>query len=163
MKKLILAIALVSLANAAWASSEPYGYPLVNPYEATVIGTPSLYMPKLPKEVPTKELFLNVFPQHQIPDIFWYQSQLKYSLVYQDKKAPLIFIIAGTGANYNSAKMIEMQKAFYQAGFHVISLPSPTHMNFIVTASSSGAPGNIIADAQGGGSSGFGSGSVCPS
>lgn len=148
MKKLILLIALVSLSTAAWASSEPYGYPLVNPYEATVIGTPSLYAAKLPEEVPVKHLKLTVFPQREIPDIFWYQDQLRYSLAYQRQKAPLIFMIAGTGANYNSAKMLDMQKAFYEAGFHVISLPSPTYMNFIVTASSTGVPGHIIYDTQ---------------
>jgi hypothetical protein len=34
-----------------------------------------------------------------------------------------------------------LQEAFYKAGFHVISLSSPTHPNFIVTASTSSVPG----------------------
>ena len=38
------------------------------------------------------------------------------------------------------------QKAFCQAGYHVISLPSPTHPNFIVAASSSGDPGHLVED-----------------
>ena len=40
-----------------------------------------------------------------------------------------------------------MQRAFYKAGFHVISLPSPTHSNFIVSASSTGVPGRVEDDA----------------
>jgi hypothetical protein len=44
--------------------------------------------------------------------------------------------------------MIFFQKVFYQAGFHVICLSSPTHMNFIATASETSLPGNIIADAR---------------
>jgi pimeloyl-ACP methyl ester carboxylesterase len=39
-----------------------------------------------------------------------------------------------------------MQKAFYQAGFHVISISSPTHPNFIVAASTSGVPGLLEED-----------------
>jgi hypothetical protein len=40
-----------------------------------------------------------------------------------------------------------MQKAFFQAGFHVVAISSPTHPNFIVAASSSGMPGDIRSDA----------------
>jgi hypothetical protein len=37
---------------------------------------------------------------------------------------------------------------FYQAGYHVICLSSPTHMNFIATASKTSLPGNILEDAR---------------
>jgi hypothetical protein len=72
---------------------------------------------------------------------------LKFALVQQDHRAPLIFNIAGTGAGHNTSSMKVLEKAFYQAGFHVISLPSPTHANFIVTASSTGVPGRVEDDA----------------
>jgi hypothetical protein len=39
-----------------------------------------------------------------------------------------------------------MQKAFYQAGFHVVSLSSPTYPPFIVAASTSGVPGHLGQD-----------------
>nr|NIS39542.1 alpha/beta hydrolase [Desulfuromonadales bacterium] len=83
----------------------------------------------------------------EVPEIFWYNERLKFSLARQTHPAPLIFNIAGTGAGYNSALMKVMQKAFYQAGFHVISLPSPTHSNFIVSASSTSVPGRVKDDA----------------
>ena len=38
-------------------------------------------------------------------------------------------------------------KALYQAGFHVITLPSPTHPNFIISASQSSIPGDLTEDA----------------
>jgi len=41
-----------------------------------------------------------------------------------------------------------MAKAFYQAGFHVVSIPSPTVPNFIVTASTTMVPGNLEDDAK---------------
>ena len=65
----------------------------------------------------------------------------------QKHPAPLIFNIAGTGAGHNSALLKVMQKAVYMAGFHVVSLPSPTHSNFIVSASSTGVPGRVEDDA----------------
>ena len=61
---------------------------------------------------------------------------------------PLIFNIAGTGAGHNSAKMQVMERAFYQAGFHIVSLPSPTHPNFIATASETQVPGMLADDAR---------------
>ncbi len=44
--------------------------------------------------------------------------------------------------------MQAMQNAFYNAGFHVLSLSSPTHPNFIITASESMVPGYIEEDSR---------------
>ncbi len=60
----------------------------------------------------------------------------------------MIINIAGTGAAYDSTKMQAMQNAFYNAGFHVLSLSSPTHPNFIITASESMVPGYIEEDSR---------------
>jgi len=107
-------------------------------------------MPPLPEadEMNVKELEMVVFPDREIPEAFWYEDTLTYSLAEQEEKAPLIFVIAGTGARYDSAKNTDMQKAFYQAGFHVILLSSPTHPSFIPSASSTMLPGDIKTDCQ---------------
>lgn len=123
-----------------------YDYPFADPYAATVLGTPSEYMAKLPKEVPLKHDSINMFPGREVPGALWNLTDLRYSYLQQKGPAPLIFLIAGTGASFQSAKMQGMQKAFYQAGFHVISLSSPTHPNFIVAASTSGVPGLLEED-----------------
>ena len=74
---------------------------------------------------------------------------MKYSLVKQDGKAPLAFIIAGTGASYHSAKMVSVQKALFQQGYHVISLSSPTYSNFIINLDSkTDFPGVLAEDAK---------------
>ena len=73
---------------------------------------------------------------------------LRYSLARQKSEAPLIFIIAGTGAGHRSSKMQFMERLFYEAGFHVICLPSPTVSNFIVTASATMVPGNLVDDSR---------------
>ena len=149
MKRLLL-ILLVSVyfSASAWAVREPYYFPFVDAFEATVMESPPSYVAKLPDKVPTKIFNVYPFPQREIPEVFWYQDGLRCSLVYQKKQAPLVFIIAGTGARYNSPKMVTMQKALYQAGFHVISISSPTYLDFVVNASATMVPGNLIEDAK---------------
>ncbi len=129
------------------APAKAYDYPLENAYAATIIGTPSALKAELPKKIREKELKLEPLEGKEIPKLFWYEQAFRYSLAYQKKKAPLIFVIAGTGASYKSPKMQTLKRAFFQAGFHVVCLTSPTIENFIVTASSSGMPGNIEEDA----------------
>ena len=123
-----------------------YDYPLADPFVATVISTPAEYAQVLPQKVPVKMDSIALFPHRKVPGILWNLKALRYSYLCQKNPAPLIFLIAGTGASFQSAKMQIMQRAFYQAGFHVISLSSPTHPNFIVAASTSGVPGHLEED-----------------
>ena len=138
----------LGLPAAAIAVDKPYFYPYVNPLEATVMELPPYYHADIPNKVPTRVLSLDVYPEREIPRVFWYEDGLDFSLVYQKQEAPLVFIIAGTGARYNSPKMLNMQKALYQAGYHVVSITSPTHRHFIVNASSTMTPGNLYEDAK---------------
>lgn len=123
-----------------------YDYPFSDPYVATVVNTPMEYAEVLPTEVPVKFDTLKMFPERKVPGILWNLDELRYSYVRQKGPAPLIFLIAGTGASFNSAKMQVMQKAFYRAGYHVISISSPTHPNFVVAASTSSVPGHLEED-----------------
>ena len=149
MKQLTIVLICALFASSGWASAErPYDYPFVNSYEATVLGTPEMYMAPVPAKVSAKEFKLKVFEDRETPDVFWYLDKLRCSLAYQDKKAPLVFNIAGTGAAYDSGKMLYMQRVLYAAGFHVISLSSPTHPEFIVAASESMVPGHILEDSR---------------
>jgi len=125
-----------------------YDYPFADRYVATVLGTPAEYVYDLPKEVPLKFDTVKMFPERKIPGILWNLDELRYSYLRHKGPAPLIFLVAGTGASFQSAKMKVMQKAFYQAGYHVVSLSSPTHPNFIVAASTSGVPGHLEQDSS---------------
>jgi hypothetical protein len=128
-----------SLANA-------YDYPFTDRYAATVIGTPEEYAAVLPKDIPTKVDTIKMFPERKIPGVLWNMDELYYSYQQQEGPAPLIFLVAGTGASFKSAKMQQMQQAFYHAGFNIVSLSSPTHPNFIVSASTSSVPGHLQED-----------------
>lgn len=129
-----------------YADTDSYGYPIDNPYEATVIGTPPALQAPLPAKINIKSLELKVFKEREIPSILWYTKNLEYSLVAQKHKAPLVFAISGTGSSANAPGMKILQKALFQAGFHVLSLPSPTHPNFVTSASTHSVPGHIVED-----------------
>lgn len=83
-------------------------------YQATVTGYCQEIAASLPKNIPTIEKKIELRSITSIPEVFWYSSKMKYSLVKQDKKAPLVFVIAGTGASYSSSKMISLQKTLFQ-------------------------------------------------
>ncbi len=144
---------------AGFLPAGAYEYPFKNPYEATVLGT-------LPRDqfslesirpaglrdlnplrdlgaVRAGELLLHERP---VPEILWYDDTLQYSLALQRKVAPLLFIIAGTGSSYDSATCRFLQAVFHRAGFHVVSLSSPTYPNFVVSASTTQVPGFIPQD-----------------
>ena len=129
------------------AADENYGYPIPGSYEASIIGTPASLIPEFPGHVHTKHLVLHIFPDRQRPPIFFYEDGLHCTFAYQKQKAPLVFLIGGAGANDQTPNLLTMMKAFYQAGFHVITMPSPSISNFIVTASQSGVPGDLTEDA----------------
>jgi len=149
MKRLNLLLGVcMCLLMLSGTLAHAYDYPFADRYVATVLGTPAEYAYDLPKEVPLKFDTVKMFPERKIPGILWNLDELHYSYLKQKGPAPLIFLVAGTGASFQSAKMQVMQKAFYQAGYHVVSLSSPTHPNFIVAASTSGVPGHLEEDSS---------------
>lgn len=151
MKKRLTQIAVILyvilLSSICMAAGKGYGYPVMGDYEATILGTPDALKAAPPERIAFKRLVLNVIPGLQKPDVFFYDEGLRCTLAYQDRKAPLVFVIAGTGAGDRSQKALAMLKSLYQAGFHVVSLPSPTHPNFIISASTSHIPGELAEDA----------------
>ena len=123
-----------------------YRYPIADSYAATILGTPKSLKPDLPRDVPVKTMVLEM--DLKKPEIFFYDHGLRYTTAFQSKKAPLIFLIAGTGGGSKSPKVLALMENLYHAGFHVIALPSPTFPNFIIDASTSHVPGNLTDDAE---------------
>jgi len=166
---LILCIASAALADApnpaeeaaALAAYNTYGatgavkpppapYPFANRYKATVYGTPPEYRYKLPaaaaQAMPETRSF--TIEGRRIPELFWYCDAVEYSVLLQKREAPLIFIIAGTGARYNSSKVRFLQQLFYSAGFHAVGISSPTHYNSLVSLSKHGVSGYVPYDVE---------------
>ena len=145
---ILMTLVLAAAAPLHAAEMEAYDYPFVSNLEATVVGTPTVYRADMPEKNPARDHKLTIFEDREIPKVFWYSNRLQFSLAAQSGEAPLIFVIAGTGGSYKSPKVVAMQKAFHQAGFHSIAISSPTHMNFIINASTTSVPGRIEEDCE---------------
>ena len=137
---------------AADIDAASYGYPLTNPLEATIATTPPELRPELPddEDIDQADYSLKLRPERefQLPDNFWPVRTLGYRLAKQDHAAPLVFIIAGTGAHYSSTLAEYLKKLFYGAGFHVVQLSSPTSYDFMAAASRFATPGLSTEDAD---------------
>lgn len=145
--KLLIIVCCLLLPAACLGADSDYGYPIQGSHEASILGTPAELMPEFPASLPSRQLVLDLFPDRPKPPLFFYDQGLRCTFAYQNKKAPLVFLIGGAGASDRTAKLLTMMKTLHQAGFHVISLPSPTSSNFVISASHSSLPGDMTEDA----------------
>jgi hypothetical protein len=113
---------------------------------ATVFGTPPQDIAPLPAKVPLSEMDLALPWARPVPPIFWFDSRLHVWFSAQKKPAPLAIVISGTGSDGDTAKMSTLRAVLYGAGYHVLTMPSPTFPGFIVSASSTGVAGDLLQD-----------------
>lgn len=135
--------------NVALApASADYAYPIANPLQATVVGTPNGHKAKFKVQPEFSERTAKIFPKRKIPEIFWYLDGLPYAVASQKKPAPLMFVIGGTGSGHLSVNMLSLGATYFEAGYHVVLMSSPTYAAFIVTASKHQIPGRVATDVE---------------
>jgi hypothetical protein len=115
---------------------------------ATIFGTPAQNMAPMPNRVPLAEINIELPWKRPVPDVFWFDRKLRVWFSAQDKPAPLAIVISGTGSDGNTAKLSVLRGALYGAGYHVLTMPSPTFPGFIVSTSSTGVAGDLMQDGQ---------------
>ncbi|MEZ7197243.1 alpha/beta hydrolase [Pseudodesulfovibrio karagichevae] len=142
---LALILALLLLPTVAPAAEEEQPYPFADPYRATVLGTPAKLRYQFENPVRPDVRAIRI-EGRRVPDVFSYSRDMFFTTALQDHPAPLMFVIAGTGAEHNSGKMSFLTQVFHEAGYHVVALSSPTHMNFVISASEHGVPGYVPYD-----------------
>lgn len=113
---------------------------------ATVFGTPPQDLAPMPGRVPLVEINLTLPWARPVPAVFWFDRKLRVWFSAQDKPAPLAIVISGTGSDGNTAKLSALRGVLYGAGYHVLTMPSPTFPGFIVAASSTGVAGDLTQD-----------------
>lgn len=108
---------------------------------ATVMGTPSSQWYKLKKgKAPKVKKFKTI---KKVPEILRQWSDYEYGVWTQKNAAPLMILVSGTGSLYNSGLTMYMANVFYDRGYNVIALSSPTTMPYIVSQSKNNYAGYI--------------------
>jgi hypothetical protein len=115
---------------------------------ATVFGTPPQNRAPMPSRVPLAEIDIAMPWARPVPDVLWFDRELRVWFSAQDKPAPLAIVIAGTGSDGNTSKLSLLRGALYAAGYHVLTMPSPTFTGFIVSASTTGVAGDLMQDGE---------------
>jgi hypothetical protein len=157
MKLRIIALALAALSISRMAAADPPIKPPPAPgpatgladsaaLRATVFGTPPQDIAPLPAKVPLFEMDLLMPWARPVPAVFWFDRRLRVWFSAQPKPAPLAIIISGTGSDGNTTKLSTLRAVLYGAGYHVLTVPSPTFPGFIVSASSTGVAGDLLQD-----------------
>ena len=144
MKKLLSKVVLFLILSLTAFS---YNFPIDDPYSATIIGSATMMTPGVSENIPLKVYEIQIKDKKNIPDVFWYASKFKFSFSKQkNKKAPLIFVLAGTGSDYNTTRVKFMQRIFHDAGYHTIAISSQMSQQFMISASSNSVPGLLLED-----------------
>ncbi len=115
---------------------------------ATVFGPPPQEIAPLPHSVPLQEINIALPWARPLPAVLWFDKRLRVWLSLQNKAAPLVIVIAGTGSDGNSASQERLRAILYGAGYHVLTMPSPTFPRFIAAASSTGVSGDLQQDGR---------------
>ena len=139
--------ALLSLASPGASAEDNFSYPIANPFLATIAGTPGVLQKKHQRALKLKTAKLPKIANREIPKALWYAKKLEYSWAMQKTTAPLIFTVAGTGGYHDGGTNKQLMEAFYNAGFHVVGITSPSHPEFMVSQSSTAVPGYMRKDA----------------
>ena len=144
MKKLLNKVVLFLILSLTAFS---YNFPIEDPYSATIIGSATMMTPGVSENIPLKVYEIQIKDKKEIPDVFWYASKFKFSFSKQkNKKAPLIFVLAGTGSDYSTTRVKFMQRIFHDAGYHTIAISSQMSQQFMISASSNSVPGLLLED-----------------
>ncbi|WP_336015131.1 serine/threonine protein kinase [Fusobacterium polymorphum] len=144
MKKLLIKVVLFLILSLTAFS---YNFPIDDPYSATIIGSATMMTSGVSENIPLKVYEIQIKDKKEIPDVFWYASKFKFSFSKQkNKKAPLIFVLAGTGSDYSAIRVKFMQRIFHDAGYHTIAISSQMSQQFMISASTNAIPGMLIRD-----------------
>ena len=123
-----------------------YNFPFKNPYVATVVGTSTMMTPNIMEKIPIDIYRIGFINTRETPANLEYQEDYKFSVALQNKKAPLVFILSGTGSSATSLKTEFFQRIFYTAGYHVVGVSSTMNTNSVVSLSYEKMPGILLND-----------------
>lgn len=148
----LLILCFSAVSQAKKINPSDYGFTYKNPYIATA--TVAILKGRSHESVwdhnPVKKRNLEVEIYSGRNHFFLLEGKgrLKYRFFQQPTDAPLIIIIAGTGASAYEGYISYIGDFLSDQGFHILALPSPMTWNFALSSSESGFPGHPEADSE---------------
>ncbi|WP_413290857.1 hypothetical protein [Bdellovibrio sp. HCB337] len=139
----LVGVFLPFFALANQAPQKPYKV-LANPLAMTI--TQTLVSPKEDEATRGK---LVVFPDR--PKVFLFEKESDLHFTYQlqkNKKAPLVFVIPGTGGTSEASGALFLAEKLYSLGYHTVTMDDAFSWTFAVSGSRSGLPGYTPRDAE---------------
>ncbi len=150
LRKIIIVIMMVGFVTTV--KSSPLllvGYPGQDPDIETLRS--ALFFPGKEdysfarKQFSLKSTFYDLGLVYDI-NIYMERPDLKYKLWMQQKPAPMVVILPGTGSFYSSSKIIALAELFYSKGYSVLAMSDVFNWQFSESASSVLMPGYTPVD-----------------
>lgn len=142
MKNYIL---MATLLLTQLASAQVPTLPVLRNTLAMTAST-ALIQPQKPAAI---EETLTILPGRQ--NVYLMEDLGKIHFTYQlqkNRRAPLVFVIPGTGGAYNSSTSLSLAEKLFAMGYHTITIDNAFNWNFVVAASTSAIPGYPVEDAK---------------
>lgn len=147
MQKLKFVVVIVVLSlnlNARTYTESEYQYPFKDPWVASISSGAFLY-----EGNDYEKQSLEFLPERRTVPLLEKRNLFLFNLLPQkDKKAPLVFIISGTGGSAFSDRALWIGKQLFAQGYHVVTLPNTLSFQYALSVSRSGAPGYMPIDAK---------------
>jgi pimeloyl-ACP methyl ester carboxylesterase len=118
---------------------------LKNPFAATITST--LVMPE--SNASFSRASVTVLPYRKNTPLLERVSKFNYNYrLHNDKTAPVVFIIPGTGGTAESAAALVLAEQLFKAGYQAVTVDNPFSWKFSVAGSVSSLPGYTPRDAK---------------
>ncbi len=142
---LIKVFIALTTTNLAWATIIPeseYPFPIKDHYVSTIssaANTPLASYETLKIEVRKDRRNVPLLEKRNAVPLALFE--------HKNKKAPLAFIISGTGGTALSGSALLLASQLYLQGYHAVTLPDPISWHYVLGVSESALPGNPLRDA----------------
>ncbi|WP_413580709.1 hypothetical protein [Bdellovibrio sp. HCB288] len=139
----LVSFVLVSLISVASFAAQIPDF-LKNPFAATITST--LVTAESASSFQRGQVTL--LPSRKSVPLMERAVDFNYSFrLRADEKAPLVFLIPGTGGTSESAGVLLIAEQLFKHGYHVVTVDNPFSWRFAVAGSKSGLPGYTPQDA----------------
>jgi predicted alpha/beta-fold hydrolase len=139
MKKLTVIATIIMIGS--WASAQ--ALTKTSPFLSSI---PALFLE--PHDYEPEEAEITLHPERSEIPHFGDRNRLHYTFALQDDKtAPLLFVVPGTGGTATQPNTLYLAELAYRLGYSVVTLPSTSHWSFAMAASSDGRTGYLPKDA----------------